>query len=285
VDELPALDIAMPLGIPLSIEPVNVSSDPITLIIPVQEAQLLDNNGNSIPDAGLENYQVFHYSAEPSVQWRNASEVSGWMVEGSRVDHYDTVPPSIEIQVNGSGGVQVGYACLPPYAQFSVMSAQVETGETVVFFNESLGSISSWVWNFGDGTTSTEENPTHTYYAQGDYDVTLTVSGSCGTDVLVKSACVNVCDGIHLIGIPNGTFIQDKPQFSWDPGCYDRFVVEFSCDPNFATVKKSTRPISKTSFTAPSNIWKRLPTLKVIYWRVRSEDGTSMSETWGFSKY
>jgi PKD repeat protein len=285
VDELPALDIAVPVGIPLNIEPINVFDDAATLIIPVPEAQIRDTNGDHIPDAGLENYQVFRYSAEPTMQWRGAIDVPGWMVSGSRVDRYDTVPPSIEIQVNGSGGVQVGYSCLTPHAMFSTLSSEVETGEPVAFFDESVGSISHWLWDFGDGTTSTEKNPVHTYYTQGDYDVTLTVSGACGSDAMTVAACVSVCDGIRLISPVNGTFTQQRPSFSWEPGCSNKYVVEFSYDADFATIEKSTKPMRKTSFTVPGNIWRKLPALTVVYWRVKSADGTSASEIWGFSKY
>lgn len=42
------------------------------------------------------------------------------------------------------------------------------------------GTIVSWLWNFGDGTTSTVQNPIHTYNNQGTYTVSLTVKNSKG---------------------------------------------------------------------------------------------------------
>jgi gliding motility-associated-like protein len=48
-------------------------------------------------------------------------------------------------------------------------------GNTVVFRNTSTNAF-GYLWNFGDGTTSTEENPTHKYATAGDYIVTLTLS-------------------------------------------------------------------------------------------------------------
>jgi gliding motility-associated-like protein len=44
----------------------------------------------------------------------------------------------------------------------------------------SLGSIASWAWNFGDGATSTSQNPSHTYAANGTYTVTLTITDQSG---------------------------------------------------------------------------------------------------------
>lgn len=55
---------------------------------------------------------------------------------------------------------------------------------TVVFTNSASGSISTWVWNFGNGdiiTNTTGANVTNTYDAAGDYTVTLTVNGPGGS--------------------------------------------------------------------------------------------------------
>lgn len=53
----------------------------------------------------------------------------------------------------------------------------------VAFTDNSTGSPTSWNWDFGDGTNSTEENPVHTYNSSGQYTVTLTEKNDtyCGT--------------------------------------------------------------------------------------------------------
>lgn len=63
----------------------------------------------------------------------------------------------------------------------------------VAFRDESVGTITSWRWDFGDGTTSTEQHPQHVYTQPGLYVVTLWVEGPAGTsrhanvwDVAVK---------------------------------------------------------------------------------------------------
>ena len=54
--------------------------------------------------------------------------------------------------------------------------------EDIIFTNTSTyTSPVSWLWSFGDGTTSSEENPTHAYTEEGVYDVTLEATDSCGT--------------------------------------------------------------------------------------------------------
>ena len=44
----------------------------------------------------------------------------------------------------------------------------------------------SWSWAFGDGNTSTVQNPVHTYRAPGTYTVNLTVSTASGSDTLSR---------------------------------------------------------------------------------------------------
>ena len=45
----------------------------------------------------------------------------------------------------------------------------------IVFVDKSMGDIASWVWDFGDGTVSSEQNPVHVYSTAGVYFVTLTI--------------------------------------------------------------------------------------------------------------
>ncbi|KKH95709.1 hypothetical protein EO95_06280 [Methanosarcina sp. 1.H.T.1A.1] len=52
----------------------------------------------------------------------------------------------------------------------------------VAFTDTSAGLPASWSWDFGDGSTSDNRNPTHTYSAGGSYNVNLTVSNEYGTD-------------------------------------------------------------------------------------------------------
>ncbi len=60
-------------------------------------------------------------------------------------------------------------------SDFITTPDSVEIGNSVQFFNNSTGDIISYLWNFGDGETSNEENPIHIYSQIGIYSVTLTV--------------------------------------------------------------------------------------------------------------
>jgi parallel beta-helix repeat protein len=63
---------------------------------------------------------------------------------------------------------------------------------TVTFTNESSSVYTSSLWDFGDSFTSTMENPTHVYTTTGAYTVTLTISGTGGTDTLTRSNYITV---------------------------------------------------------------------------------------------
>ncbi|MDP4281791.1 MAG: PKD domain-containing protein [Bacteroidota bacterium] len=68
-----------------------------------------------------------------------------------------------------------------PLANFSADTACL--GSPTSFTDQSTstaGTISAWLWNFGDGTTATSQNPTHNFSAAGVFNVTLTVTSSVG---------------------------------------------------------------------------------------------------------
>ena len=69
--------------------------------------------------------------------------------------------------------------------QTSVLSGTAPL--TVIFTDSSLGTITTRIWNFGDGNESTVQNPTHTYYLAGDYPVTLTIGDGTDTDHTTKT--------------------------------------------------------------------------------------------------
>jgi hypothetical protein len=71
----------------------------------------------------------------------------------------------------------------PPVSSFTFSTS----GRTVIFNDTSSNTPTSWFWNFGDGFTSTSQNPVHTYAADNTYVVSLTVSNSCTTSINCSS--------------------------------------------------------------------------------------------------
>jgi PKD repeat protein len=66
-------------------------------------------------------------------------------------------------------------------AEFTATPAAGNRPHTVTFTNLSQPNNADFEWDFGDGGTSTERNPTHEYTTCGSFDVTLQVSADCGS--------------------------------------------------------------------------------------------------------
>lgn len=97
-----------------------------------------------------------------------------------------------------------------PIADFTYTGADAKAPATVVFANVSINA-ETYLWEFGDGDTSTAKNPSHAYQAGGDYTVKLTATGPGGTHSVSKKLNIlaaptvrnskHFCDG-HAICRP-----------------------------------------------------------------------------------
>jgi len=76
----------------------------------------------------------------------------------------------------------------PPAADFTFQADDL----TVTFADASTGNPTSWAWDFGDGDTSSDQNPTHDYDAGGTYTVSLTATNDAGSDT--KNQLVTVME-------------------------------------------------------------------------------------------
>ena len=91
-----------------------------------------------------------------------------------------------------SRSVAVSQANQPPTANFPVPSCSALTCNFTSTSSDPDGTIASYSWNFGDGATSTLQNPSHTYAAGGSYTVTLTVTDNQGASSAPFSRSVAV---------------------------------------------------------------------------------------------
>jgi PKD repeat protein len=85
----------------------------------------------------------------------------------------------------------------PPGAPFTLALFRAHPTEgdaplAVRFEDRSFGGITSWTWDFGDGTTSRQANPTHVYTEGGAFAVRLSVSGPFGADTILRPEAVTV---------------------------------------------------------------------------------------------
>jgi PKD repeat protein len=99
---------------------------------------------------------------------------------------------------DGNGGresvysnvVSKTFSAATPVASFTLTPSSGTVPLAVVFTDTSIGSITSWAWNFGDGSTSTLQHPSHTYTIAGAYTVTLTVTNASGADTATTTITV-----------------------------------------------------------------------------------------------
>ena len=89
----------------------------------------------------------------------------------------------------------IGPTSTPPAASFSIGMESGTAPFLVKFTNTSQGPITALVWDFGDGTTSRGESPTHRYTIAGTYSIKLLVSGPGGLDTRVMADLVTVKPG------------------------------------------------------------------------------------------
>jgi PKD repeat protein len=189
---------------------------------------------------------------------------------------------TVNLTVTGPGGsnsaipqqVTVTY---PPTALFQ---ANVDPNNplSVSFVDNSEGVVTSWAWDFGDGTTSTEQSPTHTYAAGGTYNVTLTATNAGGNSI--STIPVTVTEPVVVVppvaGFSYGALDPAQPltiQFSdTSTGDYDTYAWDFgdgvqSNEPNpshtYATGGTPTVTLTVTnSATGVSNVYQEVITVQ-----------------------
>jgi PKD repeat protein len=78
------------------------------------------------------------------------------------------------------------FAGEPPITRFIANTTSGKAPLTVAFTDRSTGSPDSWAWDFGDGSTSADRNPVHTYASPGTYTVRLVASNGAGSNSETK---------------------------------------------------------------------------------------------------
>ncbi|NLZ29157.1 MAG: PKD domain-containing protein [Methanomicrobiales archaeon] len=104
---------------------------------------------------------------------------------------------------------------VPLIASFTANITSGTAPLTIPFVDTSSGSPTSWFWSFGDGATSDEWQPVHTYTAPGNYTVSLTVMSSAGSNTTTRASYITVSPAPEWdilwdvpLSITSGTFSQ-----------------------------------------------------------------------------
>jgi PKD repeat protein len=105
----------------------------------------------------------------------------------------------LTFKVESNNALQAGFSGTPTSGG-SPLSVQ--------FTDISIGSPTTWSWDFGDGFTSTEPNPLHVYQNAGTYSVTLSVTGLSGSSSVTKNGYISVTTGPTQTGTVTPTPTQ-----------------------------------------------------------------------------
>jgi uncharacterized repeat protein (TIGR01451 family) len=129
---------------------------------------------------------VFSYAVRFSANWGEGNPNSLWYYGDLDWDDPAFNPGSLTV-LDGA-----------PAAGFSA-PATAAIGQDVLFTNTTTGTEPiSYLWNFGDGVTSTLPNPTHAFSVDGLYTVTLTATNDFGTDTFSKSIFIQPALPTHV---------------------------------------------------------------------------------------
>jgi serine protease len=93
----------------------------------------------------------------------------------------------------------------PLKADFTAEPTTAPDQTRIQFTNQSTGNITSWLWDFGDGATSIDPNPSHLYKDARTYTVSLTVTGPDGSDTETKNRFIK----LFIPEIPNADFTRE----------------------------------------------------------------------------
>lgn len=179
----------------------------------------LENTTNASDSNGQNSYNL----AAPIA---NTNIIGGTSKGGNYWHDYNAAGDKIDIENDGFGDTPytaanivdnfplVYMANFPPTADFNFDPSSPEAGQSVAFTDlssDSDGIIALWQWNFGDGITSTGQNPSHAYSAAGSYTITLTVTDNDGASAMRQKA-ITVQEPVPQGNCPIGTIPSEEDE-------------------------------------------------------------------------
>ncbi|ATU08082.1 lectin like domain-containing protein [Methanohalophilus portucalensis] len=145
-----------------------------------------------------------------------------------------------------------------PESNFVADKRYVHINQSVEFHDASLYSPDIWQWDFGDGNSSTRQNPIHSYATTGIYNVSLNTSNEFGNHTTVRNTFIHVLNTTITVNSSGGAdfkLIQDAVDAA-SPG--DTIIVEpgnyterVSFRKDYLTLKSSTGNSEDVRITSP----------------------------------
>lgn len=139
--------------------------------------------------------------------------------------------------------------CAPPTSGFGyqMLGMQVDFND----LSSTMASLSSWHWEFGDGDTSNQQNPSHIYASPGTFQVCLEVEDACGTD--------NHCEIIDLNVVGVAEELSSEPRLWPQPAADALHVLLAGQQGNaveFAILDLEGRLVKRVNEWASDDTWE-----------------------------
>lgn len=163
--------------------------------------------------------QSVYDPAYPTVAWNWSFGDGNYSADQNPI-HIYTLNGTHIVTLNASSSsgfdtkTRIAYIDVITSLPTSNFSANVTSGVyplTVKFTDESTGIVESWLWDFGDGNTSTQQNPENTYIAPGNYSVNLTVANTGGSSYEKKTDYIWAKHQIPVANFTGTPTIGDAP--------------------------------------------------------------------------
>ena len=237
-----------------------------------------DGNGSSDPDGSIVTYAWSFGDGGTAV---GAAPTHTYSVDGSftvtlTVTDSDglTSSDTASASVSPAGGNALPVARVNgPYTGTEGTDVQFSSSGSA----DSDGTIATYAWDFGDGTTSSAANPAHAYVAAGTYTVTLTVTDDAGdsaedsTTAAIEAVVVNVPPGAEAGG-PYSGFVGDAISFDGSSSTdTDGSIVQYDWDFGDGVTSSDAGP-------SPSHIYSTAGTYEITL-TVSDDAGASDSAT------
>src|SRR5262249_4887119 len=152
---------------------------------------------------------------------------------------------SPEMIANTQAWYAVGVGANFTYGVSAKFTASPDSGCTVplvVNFTNSSVNATAYLWNFGDGTTSTAANPSHTYNNLGTYTVKMVANGgACGIDSITKNNLININPSN-----PCTVIMPHSGAYQTQTACTGTVYDDGGPNANYSDLSNSTITISPT---------------------------------------
>jgi PKD repeat protein len=166
---------------------------------------------------------------------------------------------------NRSDGSQAFNTPACAVAFFSAAATSACAGAPITFADQSAGSPTAWSWNFGDGGTSTQQNPSHAYATPGNYTVTLTVTVGASSNTFTRTSYITVTSGPSTTasitpaacGNNNGALAASSTggsgfTYLWSNGATTATISSLAPGTYTVTTTNGQGCVSSQSFTVPN---------------------------------